>query len=91
MARDTHLTAYWIRFSGLPELQHSYGVTAYTIEDALWLLRNRLLDRDLGTPIEVKRDVRLTDLDQGHVAPNCGPLVLRGVWYPQHNLGDEAP
>ena len=31
-------------------------------------------------------DVDLSTLDQNHVVPNLGPVVLRGVWYPRLNI-----
>ncbi|MCW2926654.1 MAG: hypothetical protein JWM86_622, partial [Thermoleophilia bacterium] len=31
---------------------------------------------------EVTEDVDVRDLDQGHVIPNMGVVVWRGVWYP---------
>jgi hypothetical protein len=31
-------------------------------------------------------DVELSSLDQRHVVPNAGPVVVRGVWYPCLNL-----
>jgi hypothetical protein len=31
-------------------------------------------------------DVDVRSLDQGHVVPNMGPVVVRGVWYPRLNL-----
>jgi len=31
-------------------------------------------------------DVQLSTLDQNHVVPNAGPVVIRGVWYPRLNL-----
>ena len=31
-------------------------------------------------------DVEFSALDQQHVVPNAGPVVVRGVWYPRLNL-----
>jgi hypothetical protein len=72
-------------------LQHSFGVTAYGLDDALSLLKtHQLVGQDVDRPIGVSANVRIEDLDQGRVVPNCGPMVFRGVWYPCFNLGDEA-
>ena len=91
MIKDPHLVSFWIRFAGEPELQHSYGVTAYSLDDALELLKkHQLVGQDVESPIGISANVRIEDLDQGHVVPNCGPMVFRGVWYPCSNLGDEA-
>ena len=34
----------------------------------------------------VVSDVDVSTLDAGHVLPNMGPAVVRGVWYPRLNL-----
>jgi hypothetical protein len=69
----------------------SYGVTAYSLGDALTLLREHGYDLDLGDPaVTVRQHVILTEDEQRHIRPNMGPVQLRGVWYPQHNLGDAA-
>jgi hypothetical protein len=82
------LVTFWITFPG-PVCEHSYGVTAYSLDDAMALLGSRLAGRDLE-PMQVRENIRVQDLDQRHVAPNCGPVVFRGVWYPCSNLGTEA-
>ncbi|UHQ18314.1 hypothetical protein LVB87_08745 [Lysobacter sp. KIS68-7] len=47
---------------------------------------------DFGYPrpgekiVEVLSDVEFSALDQNHVVPNAGPIVIRGVWFPLHNL-----
>lgn len=87
----SHLTRYWITFDGGPALQTSYGVTAFSLEDALSLLHKRVPGRRNDKPVRVVTILALTDLDQAHVAPNCGPIFLRGVWFPCLNLADEAP
>ena len=63
-----------------------YGVTAASQEDAMQLLR------DFGYPrwdeeiVAVDSDVEFSALDQNHVVPNAGPIVVRGVWFPRHNV-----
>ena len=78
------LTSFWFRTSkGL-----GYGVTAESEDEARVLLRSLgypLIDQEI---VEVLSNVRFDQLDQRHVAPNCGPIVVRGVWFPNHNLGD---
>ena len=63
-----------------------YGVTAFSLEDAEKLLK----EYDYPIPsvqiIEVIYDVKLDQLDQLHVIPNSGPMVVRGVWFPMHNV-----
>jgi len=90
LIKNPLLVTFWITFQG-GTFERSYGVTAYSLEDAMALLRKHHLARpDFDRPMHVKEDIRLEDLDQGHIVPNCGPLVFRGVWYPCSNLGDEA-
>ena len=78
---DGYLTRYWFAY---PELL-GFGVTAYSIEDAYYLLEAEgyLIDRSVPwiTDVDVSR------LDPGHVQPNAGPSCLRGVWFPCHNIG----
>jgi len=68
-----------------------YGVSAYSLDDALRLLRQYGYDVDLTDPaVTVREHPVLTEYEQRHIAPSMGPQQLRGVWYPQHNLGDSA-
>jgi hypothetical protein len=91
LIKDPRLVSFWIRFKGEPELQHSYGVTAYSLDDALALLkRHQLVGQDIESPIAISANVRIEDLDQAHVVPKCGPMGFRGVWYPSTSLGDGA-
>jgi hypothetical protein len=76
------LRSFWFRTSsGL-----GYGATGYDQADAEALLLA------FGYPTEgivvtgVTPDVRHADLEQNHVAPNAGPIVVRGVWFPRHNV-----
>jgi hypothetical protein len=76
------LTAFWFKTStGL-----GYGVTARDTSDAEMLLE------ELGYPspgvsvIGVIEGIRHEQLDQNHVVPNSGPLLIRGVWFPRHNV-----
>ena len=78
------LTAYWI-VSPLRHAPLGFGVTARSLADALDIIRaldyGRFLPDDVGT-VRVTENVRFADLDQGHVVPNTGPMVNRGMWYP---------
>jgi hypothetical protein len=76
------LRRYWFQTDrGL-----GYGVTAMSTQDARDLLAKYgypSADMQITGVIE---DVAVDALDANHVLPNAGPLVLRGVWYPRHNL-----
>ena len=78
------LTAYWI-VSPLPHAPLGFGVTARSLDDALAIIRaldyGRFLPDDVGS-LRVTVNVRVADLDQGHIVPNMGPIVYRGMWYP---------
>ncbi len=62
------------------------GVTAYTEEDAIRLIREVALE---GAPLpaieHIHEDFPFDMLDVNHVIPNMGVMVERGVWFP--NLG----
>lgn len=79
------LTSYWIS-TGHRWRPIGYGVTAWSVEDAMQLLREAKLDipEDLER-LQIRENVAFADLDQNHVVPNMGPMVLRGVWYPRMN------
>jgi hypothetical protein len=64
------------------------GVTAYSLEDALALVRQELwrTDEPLPSIREVIEDVDVSTLDPGHVLPNMGPPIWRGVWFPNFVL-----
>ena len=79
------LTRYWIQFARFNEpspLNLGCGVTAESQEDALFLIRTKVLR---GTPVAVGRIIASVDiatLDQAHVIPNMGNPLIRGVWFP---------
>jgi hypothetical protein len=73
---------YW--FSIQPGL--GYGVTAESVTEAEKLLASFGYPRTGEKIINITEDVRLDTLDQNHVVPNCGPLMMRGIWFPLHNI-----
>lgn len=76
------LTAFWFKTSiGL-----GYGVTAHDRRDAEALLRAFGYPRPGEVVCDVISGIRHAELEQNHVAPNAGPIVVRGVWFPRHNL-----
>jgi hypothetical protein len=76
---------YWITFprSERPTpLNLGCGVTAESEQAAIEMVRARIFQ---GQTFEIERvveDVSVADLDQGHVVPNMGNPVLRGIWFP---------
>ena len=81
------LTAFWIVPPG-PNGPHGFGVTAFCLSDALNVIRcfGYSLPDDLSVLL-IQEGVRFVDLDQKHIVPNMGPIVVRGLWYPFVQLG----
>lgn len=79
--RNNILTRYWLNVPGLI----GFGVTAFSIEDALFLLEaeSYLIPPD----VEVISNVDVSELDAKHIIPNAGPPCFRGVWFPCLNVG----
>ena len=64
------------------------GVTAWSEADAFRLLDEEGYDFHRRAQEVVFRVVeKVEDVDLSHVAPNAGPVVVRGVWYPCLNIG----
>ena len=81
---DSALIPFWIEPPGV----HGFGVTAFSLSDALRILEDagHSLPQDRST-LRVTERVRISDLDQSHIVPNIGPLVVRGIWYPFTKVG----
>ena len=86
---DSPLIPFWIQPpKDGPFPPHGYGVTAFSLSDALRILREfgiRIPD-DISR-FEIIEGIRVSDLDQNHIVPNMGPIVVRGVWYPNQQIG----
>ena len=76
------LKRYW--FATKPGL--GYGVTAESRDDAEALLRSFGYPRNGEAVLNVTENIDLGTLDPKHVVPNSGPSVVRGVWFPRHNV-----
>ncbi len=89
------LHRHWIEFAtALPRrrrgdilawlLARCCGITTYTFDDALYLIREQLtLGRDLPPIRDVIEDIDIATLDSGHIRPNMGDPLWRGVWWPR--------
>jgi hypothetical protein len=80
---------FWIEFeSPLGEHRHpglteaECGVTAFDLEDALSLLRLNVFPNGLPKIGRIVEDVDVSTLDESHVVPNMGNVLVRGVWFP---------
>ena len=75
---------YWLTFANLPkfsELGFGAGITAYSEQEAC-----EIAALNFGSEIKVKsiRPIRTVDeVEQNHVRPNMGNLLVRGVWFPK--------
>ena len=80
------LHRYWFTFENLPPMSAlalGCGVTAHDREDALKILKTTVfLDGEFPTIVGLVDDVDVNSLDRGHVIPNMGSPVGRGVWFP---------
>jgi hypothetical protein len=86
------LKALWLSFPEDPEFPIGFGVTAHSLEDAMYLLEVNGYDfHRRAVRFEVREVVTPSDIDYDHVAVNSGPHVVRGVWYPALNIGFGAP
>lgn len=81
------LTRYWFEFDDdnlLPQVKIGCGVTAFTYEDALNLIRKKIFE-DAALP-EIRiviENIDVSILDTGHILPNMNPPNFRGIWFPR--------
>lgn len=79
------LRRYWFTFQASTKpnaFNVGCGVTAYNYDDAINLLCERVFGEDAPDVIDFEEDVDVSQLDQKHVLPNMGSVVVRGVWFP---------
>jgi len=79
------LRRFWFEFDQPPAyspLGIGCGVTAYALDDAMALLRLRVFSNGEFQVRRVVEDVDVRTLEQGHVLPNMGLVIDRGVWFP---------
>jgi hypothetical protein len=87
------LTGFWIEFEYSAEREPPagassgssprVGVTAIDDRDAFQLVAHRVFSDGPPPPIkEIRANVDVSTLDEGHVLPNMGPPHVRGVWFP---------
>jgi hypothetical protein len=91
LAARSHLLAFLftIKADSRPSW---YGVSAYSLIDALALLAERGVSLDPSDAnVTVEEAISYQDLERrpilrNHLVPNMGPMQFRGVWYPLGNL-----
>jgi hypothetical protein len=87
-----NLRRFWFNFDNTPEfspLRLGCGVTAFDSQDAIKILSATVFFGRESIPISsVNEDIDIRTLDENHVLPNIGNVVIRGVWFP---IGFEIP
>jgi hypothetical protein len=59
-------------------------VTAHDREDAIEIMRQQLFaSSEMPSIVRCIEDVDVSKLDQKHVIPNMGLVVVRGIWFPR--------
>ena len=81
------LTSFWVLPRGAA-LGGGFGVTAFSEDDALRLIREAgyELPQDRNS-LQITSGIRPEEVDAKHIAPNSGPALVRGVWYPFARVG----
>ncbi len=75
------LTAYCIEFGETLAMQ--YGVSAYSFDDAISLLKHKVFQKDeMPNAKKIIEGIKSEDLDQNHIIPNMGVITERGIWFP---------
>jgi hypothetical protein len=89
---DGTLRAFWISFPKHPGFPLGLGVTAWSRADAFHLLEEVGYDFHLrANEVSIREGITIDDVEEFHVRPNSGPMIVRGVWYPCLNVGFGAP
>ena len=83
------LTRFWFQFNGEsykdlpPGVIIGCGVTAFTKDDALNIIREKVFKGENLPLIKIyKEGIDISTLNEGHVQPNLGNVVARGIWFP---------
>src|SRR4051812_12454403 len=87
MIKKSGLFAYWFTFNDQPCGPIGFGVTAFSLEDAFSIMEGLGYTFHRGAEMKVTEISSTTQLDQRNVVSNMGPIVLRGIWYPNLNIG----
>lgn len=77
--QNPRLRRFWFRRA----VGFGYGVTAYSVDDAEYLIEAAGLQADW---VGVVENIDVSSLDERHVLPNVGYVTFRGVWYPARNM-----
>ena len=79
------LVRYWFMFKNIPPaeaLSLGCGVTAFSKEDALEMIRSRVFANKSFEVSEIIENVDVSKITDLHIRPNMGIPVVRGIWFP---------
>lgn len=66
-----------------PGVYYGCGITAYNLEEALSLLRNKVFKKeDLPKITKTIENIDINELDHGKIIPNMRAPVYEGIWFP---------
>ena len=75
---------YWLTFENFPKFSNlglGAGITAYSEKEAC-----EIAATCFGSDVKVKSVSTIStadEIEQNHVRPNMGNLLIRGVWFPK--------
>ena len=78
-----HLHRFWFSLQDVPPLSAlnvGCGVTAYSHDDAIQILKGRVFEKSVPA-CSVIEDIDISTLDENHVLPDMGVVTQRGVWF----------
>ncbi|UKN02708.1 hypothetical protein K6119_04165 [Paracrocinitomix mangrovi] len=85
MKGQSEINWYFIKTKDNPISKLGFGVSAWSEEDALQLLKQTVFNgEDIPKIIEIQTIKSLDELEQNHVRPNIGSPTHRGVWFPNY-------
>ncbi len=82
MSEKHVLHRFWFKFDGDHCSRLGYGVTAWTQDDAVNILRSQIFERQTLPEYSVEEDVNIAALDAKHIRLNMGNPAARGIWFP---------
>ena len=81
------MEVFWLQFADAtmvpPGMHFGCGITAYDQSDAMQIFADRVVISHPDLAIaSVRRVLSIDELEQGHVRPNMGNFLIRGIWFP---------
>ena len=80
---------YWFEFESSdsislpPGIGIGCGVSAYNYYDAMRIISDKIFRGEEIPPVKkMIEDVKINQLDHGHVVPNMKSMIFYGIWFP---------